>query len=292
MRIVLFGKNGQVGWELSRLLPKLGEVVSFGRQELDVSDLTLLQNTLLELKPNLIVNATAYTEVDRAEKESEKAMRVNAEVPGAMAETARKINAILIHYSTDYVFDGTLTRPYREDDTTNPLSIYGQSKLAGEKNIEQAGGAFIILRTSWVYSMRGNTFVNKMLAWARSNETLRIVDDQFSNPTWARALAEATTRLVSANRDNLQEVMKERSGIYHMAGTGYTSRYEWGKQILANASNRTDILARTIQPVSSDAFPLPAARPPFSALDCSKLDDIFQIRLPDWKNSLKAAMAE
>ena len=292
MRVVLFGKNGQVGWELERLLPELGELIAFNRQELDISDLGLVKNTLFELKPDLIINAAAYTEVDRAEKETEKAMLVNAEAPGAMAETANKINATLVHYSTDYVFDGTLARPYREDDLTNPLSVYGQSKLAGEKNIEQAGGSFLILRTSWVYSMRGNTFVNKMLAWARSHETLRVVDDQISNPTWAKALAESTFSLVSAHRDNLQDVMKERSGIYHMAGTGHASRYEWGKEILNNASNRTDILARTIQPVSSDTFPLPAARPPFSALDCSKLKETFQIQLPDWKNSLKAAMME
>jgi dTDP-4-dehydrorhamnose reductase len=140
--------------------------------------------------------------------------------------------------------------------------------------------------------MRGNTFVNKMLAWARSHETLRIVDDQISNPTWARALAEATSSLVSAHRDHLQNVMKERSGVYHMAGSGFTSCYEWAKQILANASHRTDIRTQAIEPVTSDAFPLPAARPLFSALDCSKLEDAFQIRLPKWTDSLKTAMME
>jgi len=292
MRIVLFGKNGQVGWELERLLPKLGDVISFNRQALDVSDLKQLQNTLINNKPDLIINASAYTEVDRAEEEGKIAMRINAEAPGVMSDTAKKIHAILIHYSTDYIFDGNSTKPYKESDNPNPLNVYGESKLTGEKNIEQAGGAHIILRTSWVYSMRGNTFVNKMLGWARAHKTLRIVNDQISNPTWARALAEGTVSLVSAHRGNLQSVMKERSGVYHMAGTGYTSRYEWAKQILASASHRTDILARTIQPVSSDAFPLPAARPPFSALDCSKLENIFQLRLPDWKNSLKVAMME
>lgn len=292
MRIVLIGKNGQVGWELDKLLPICGEVISLGRQELDVSRLTLVRNTLLDIKPDLIVNASAYTEVDRAEKENDKAMQINAEAPGVMAETAHAIHATFIHYSTDYVFDGNRSIPYTENDDPNPLSIYGKSKLAGEKNIEQVGGASIILRTSWVYSMRGNTFVNKMLAWARSNETLRIVDDQISNPTWARALAETTVRLVDAHRGHLQDVMKERRGIYHASGSGYTSRYEWAKQILAHASHQTDILAHAIQPVSSDAFPLPAARPPFSALDCSKLEDIFRVRLPDWKDSLKVAMME
>ena len=292
MRVVLFGKNGQVGWELEKLLTDLRDVSGFSRQELDVSDLNQVRKTLLELKPDLIINASAYTEVDRAEKEPDKAMSVNAEAPGVMAEMARKLNAVFIHYSTDYVFDGNQKEPYTEDDSTNPLNIYGKSKLAGEKNIEQAGGAFITLRTSWVYSMRGSTFVNKLLAWARNNETLRVVDDQVSNPTWARALAEATHNLISANRGNLQDVMKERSGLYHLAGGGYTSRYEWAKQILANASNRTDLLAHTIEPVSSEEFPLPAARPAFSALDCSKFEKTFNIHLPAWQESLKTAMTE
>ena len=292
MRVVLFGKNGQVGWELEKLLTDLGDVSAFGRQELDVSNLNQVQKTLLELKPDLIINASAYTEVDRAEKEPDKTMSVNAEAPGIMAEMARKLNAVFIHYSTDYVFDGNQKEPYTEDDSTNPLNLYGKSKLAGEKNIEQAGGAFITLRTSWVYSMRGSTFVNKLLAWARNNETLRVVDDQISNPTWARALAEATHSVISANRGNLQDVIKERSGLYHLAGGGYTSRYEWAKQILANASNRTDLLAHTIEPVSSEEFPLPAARPAFSALDCSKFEKTFNIHLPAWQESLKTAMTE
>lgn len=292
MRIVLFGKNGQVGWELEKLLFKLGEVSAFGRQELDVSNLKQIQDTLLAIEPNLIVNASAHTEVDRAEKEPEKAMQVNAEAPGIMAEIANKLGAVFIHYSTDYVFDGNQKTPYKENDKPNPLNVYGKSKLAGEKNIEQAGGTHLILRTSWVYSMRGNTFVNKLLAWARNNEVLRVVDDQISNPTWAKTLAEETFSLVSADRGNLQDVMKERSGIYHLAGGGYASRYEWAKQILAYASNRTDVLAHTIEPVSSGEFPLPAARPEFSALDCSKFEKTFKVHLPAWRESLKTAMTE
>jgi len=292
MRIVLFGKNGQVGWELEKLLPKLGEVSAFGRQELDVSNLKHVQDTLLAIKPNLIINASAYTEVDRAEKEPEKAMRINADAPGVIAETANRLGAVFIHYSTDYVFDGNQKAHYKENDKPNPLSVYGKSKLAGEKNIEQAGGAYMIFRTSWVYSMRGNTFVNKFLAWARNNEVLRVVNDQISNPTWAKTLAEETFSLVSANRGNLQDVMKKRSGIYHLAGGGYASRYEWAKQILAYASNRTDVLAHTIEPVSSGEFPLPAARPAFSALDCSNFEKTFKVHLPLWQKSLKTAMTE
>lgn len=292
MRIVLFGKKGQVGWELEKFLHRLGEVISFDRQGLNVYDLTQVQKTLLNIEPDLIINASAYTEVDRAETEPEIAMRVNAHAPGVMAETARTLNTAFIHYSTDYVFDGNSTIPYTETDKPNPLNIYGMSKLAGEKNIGQVGGAYIILRTSWVYSMRGNTFVNKFLSWARTNTSLRIVDDQISNPTWAKALAEATFSLVASQQDNLQDVMRERSGIYHLAGSGYASRYEWAKQILSNASDQTDILVQAIEPVSSREFPAPAVRPLFSALDCSKIREVFNLRLPNWEDSLRAAMLE
>jgi dTDP-4-dehydrorhamnose reductase len=292
MRIVLFGKNGQVGWELHRLLPKLGDVIALGREDADISNIQAVQKTLNEIKPDLVINASAYTDVDRAEKEPELAMKVNAQAPAAMAETARKLGAVFIHYSTDYVFDGRHDTPYTEDEPANPLNVYGKSKLMGEKNIDQAGGAYFILRTSWVYSMRGNTFVNKVLGWARTNKTLKIVNDQISNPTWARALAEATVLLISKNKDNLYDVIHAGHGIYHLAGSGYTSRFEWAKQILASASDRTDLLVQSIEPVSSDEFPLPAARPLFSALDCSKFTRTFDIRLPDWEESLWAAMAE
>ena len=292
MRIVLFGKNGQVGWELQQLLPKFGDLVSLGREDLDVSNVQALQNTLDQIKPHLIINASAYTDVDRAEKEISLAMKVNAEAPGVMAEMTNKLKAVFIHYSTDYVFDGNHDTPYTEADLPNPLSLYGKSKWEGEKNIAQAGGAYLILRTSWVYSMRENTFVNKVLSWARTNKTLKIVNDQFSNPTWASALAEATSLLLSQNSDNLYQTIFDRRGTYHLAGSGYTSRFEWANQILANASNRTDLLVQAIEPVSSEEFPLPAQRPLFSALDCSKFEKTFGNRLPDWEKSLKIAMGE
>jgi dTDP-4-dehydrorhamnose reductase len=240
----------------------------------------------------LIVNASAYTAVDRAETEQETAMKINASAPGIMAEWARKSGAVLIHYSSDYVFDGRKGLPYIESDPANPLNVYGKSKLAGEENIIQAGGAYLIFRTSWVYSLGSAGFVSKVLEWARKNETLKIVSDQISNPTWAHELAEATFRLVSAHRDNLQDVMKERRGLYHLAGSGYTSRYEWARQILANDPKRTEQLVRSIEPVSSDEFPTPAARPSFSALDCSKFSQIFGFSLPDWSASLRTAMTK
>jgi len=165
MKIVLFGKNGQLGWEFQRILPIFGEVISLERTELDLSDLQAIQKILSELKPNLIINASAYTEVDLAEKETDLAMKINGLAPGLMAEISRKLNAALIHYSTDYVFDGRKNAPYTESDQANPLNVYGQSKLMGEENIKQAGDAYLILRTSWVYSLRGNSFVNKVLKW-------------------------------------------------------------------------------------------------------------------------------
>ena len=280
MRIVLFGKNGQVGWELQHMLPILWETISLGREDLDIANIQALNGILNDIKPDLIINASAYTDVDRAQEEPELAMRINAEAPAMMAENARKLGAVFIHYSTDYVFDGKQDKPYIESDPVNPLNNYGKSKSEGEKYIQQAGDAYLILRTSWVYSMRGKTFVNKVLSWARKNTTLEIVHDQISNPTWAQALADATTLLIFNNKKNLYGLMKENCGTYHLTGSGYTSRFEWAKEIIANASNQTDILTQTIEPVSSDKFPTPAARPLFSALDCSKITDKFNIHLP------------
>jgi len=290
MDILLFGKNGQLGSELKKILPRLGKTIFLDQDDLNLCDSHALSNMLHELKPEMIINASAYTAVDKAESEPDKAMQINALAPGIMAEEARKFGAVLIHYSTDYVFDGTKTSPHTENDRTNPLNVYGKSKLAGEENILQTGDAFLILRTSWVYSLQGNSFVNKVLEWSRKNKTLKIVSDQVSNPTWARSLAEATFSLLSTHSDNLQDVMKERHGVYHLAGDGYTSRYEWAKHILANDPNRTQQLVRAIEPVSSADFPTPAVRPLFSALDCSKFRQTFGFSLPDWADSLQVAM--
>lgn len=290
MRIILLGKNGQVGWELQRTLAGLGDVIPLGRADLDLVTPESIQATLTALQPDLIINAAAYTDVDLAETQVELANNVNAIAPGIMAETARKIGAVFIHYSTDYVFDGRSNIPCAEGDATNPLNVYGRSKLDGEKNIGQSGDAYLILRTSWVYSMRGNTFVNKVLKWSRTNKILRIVYDQISNPTWARMLAEVTTALLTQNKEHLFEVIREQSGIYHVAGTGYVSRYEWARAILADDPNRTEQLVQAIEPVSSAEFPTPATRPLFSALDCSKFSKVFEQQLPAWRTVLETAM--
>lgn len=291
MKIVLIGKNGQLGWEIQRSIAPLGKITALGRDQLDVSDHTAVKNILEELKPDLLINTSAYTDVDQAETQSELATKINSVTPGIMAEVARKTRAVFIHYSTDYVFDGQSAAPYVEADQTNPLNMYGKSKLMGEENIRQAADAYLIFRTSWVYSLRGNSFVNKVLAWSRKNQRLRIVSDQVSSPTWARMLAETTSLVIATRKANLWESMREKSGIYHLAGSGYTSRYEWAQQILANDPNRTGQLVQTIEPVPSGEFSTPATRPLFSALNCEKFSRTFGLRLPDWEESLQLAMA-
>lgn len=292
MKILLFGKNGQLGWEFQRILPLLGDVIALDRDDLDLCDLFAVEQAINEFEPALIVNASAYTDVDRAESESELAMQINALAPGVMAEASRRLNAVFIHYSTDYVFDGHKNALYRETDPTNPLNMYGKSKAQGEENIQQAADACLILRTSWVYSLRGNSFVNKVLGWARKNSTLKIVDDQVSNPTWARMLAEITILLLAQNRADLYEAIRERSGIYHLAGSGYTSRYEWAKHILANDPQRAEQIVQSLVPGGSEEFPTPAIRPLFSALDCTHFEKTFGLQLPAWNKTLELAMAE
>jgi dTDP-4-dehydrorhamnose reductase len=293
MRIVLFGKNGQVGWELQRILPSLGQVIALDYDELDLADLKTLQTRLIELKPDLIVNASAYTAVDQAESERDLAMRVNGQAPGIMAEAARGSGAMLVHYSTDYVFDGAKGSPYVETDNPNPLNVYGESKLAGEMAIQQAADAYLIFRTSWVYSLRMKSgFVKKVLAWARKNEGLRIVDDQKGSPTWARMLAETTALLIAKGGEQPLDYFKSHHGIYHLAGKGGTSRFEWAKAILSNDPRREEQRVRNLEPALSSEFPAPAVRPAYSILSCKLFEDTFGLCIPEWKESLVLAMEQ
>lgn len=293
MQIILFGKNGQVGWELQRILPLLGQVVAFDYEDLDVSDLKTLETRLDELKPDLIVNSSAYTDVDRAESERDLALKVNGQAPGVMAEAARKSGAMLVHYSTDYVFDGSKETPYTEEDIPAPLNVYGESKLAGEKAIQQSVDTYLILRTSWVYSRRLQSgFVNKVLAWARQNDVVRIVEDQVSCPTWARMLAEITGILIAKGGDGLNDYFKSKSGIYHVAGKGSASRYEWAKAILASDNHGEEQRAKRIEPALSSEFPNPATRPAYSALNCHHFEDTFGLHIPNWVESLQLALGE
>ncbi len=293
MRIVLFGKNGQVGWELQRILPSLGQVIAFDQGDLDIADLKTLETRLDELKPDLIVNASAHTAVDRAESERDLAMKINGQAPGVMAEAARRSGAMLVHYSTDYVFDGSKGSPYIEEDIPGPLNVYGESKLAGERAIQQSAEVYLILRTSWVYSTRLQSgFVNKVLAWACQNEILRIVEDQISCPTWARMLAEVTGLLIAKGGNHLIEYFKPNLGIYHVAGKGNASRYEWAKAILDSDPRREEQRVKRIEPALSSEFSTLAARPTYSVLDCTHFEEIFGLYIPNWRDSLQLAMGE
>jgi dTDP-4-dehydrorhamnose reductase len=290
MNILLLGKNGQLGWELRRSLAPLGSITALDFEELNLEDFNAVRKTIRTVSPQLIVNASAYTAVDRAESEQEKAFAINATIPGILAEEAQLLKAALIHYSTDYVFDGTKGTTYSEDDAPNPLNVYGKSKLAGEKAIQAVGGAYLVLRTSWVYSLRCDSFVTKVLGWARKQENLYVVNDQIGNPTWARMLAEVTA-LVCAKADNdLFGWLTNRQGIYHLAGNGSASRLDWAHVILELDPNRNEQTVKKILPALTSDYPTPAQRPLFSALNCERFLSSFHINLPDWKEALGFAM--
>lgn len=290
MRFLLLGKNGQLGWELHRCLGPLGEIVAVDYPEIDLTDLDHLRRVVVETGPQVIVNATAYTAVDRAESESDLARRINAEAPGLLAEEACKTGAALVHYSTDYVFDGRKGAPYTEEDAPGPLGEYGRSKLEGEQAVAALGGAFLILRTAWVYSLRRPSFVTKLLEWSRRQTELRVVTDQVSNPTWARSLAEATALLLARAGDDPVGWLRERKGLYHLAGWGYASRMQWAQAVLEAAPHPEQRTVRELQPAITADFPSPAERPLFSALDCSLFEAVFRLRLPDWEESLRLAL--
>jgi dTDP-4-dehydrorhamnose reductase len=284
------GKIGQLGWELQRTLAPLGTVLALDYPEIDLTKPENLDSLVQEVKPLVIVNATAYTAVDKAENEADIAHAINAVAPGIMAESARKINAGLIHFSTDYVFDGEKGSPYLETDAPNPLGVYGQSKLTGEREIEAVGSPSLIFRTSWVYSLRRGSFVTKVLEWARKQTVLRIVDDQISNPTWCRMLAEITSQLIARAGPDPVGWLGERRGVYHLAGSGYASRLDWAKEIISLDPKKDEQVVEELLAAKTCEFPTPAKRPLFSALNCDLFTETFGFRLPDWRDALKLAM--
>lgn len=286
-QILLFGKNGQLGWELNRALLPLGNLIAVQSIEINFENPDSVVGLIRQIKPDYIVNPAAYTLVDQAESDPVRAQNINAVVPGLLAEEAKKINAVLIHYSTDYVFDGKKGTLYSETDAAVPISTYGLSKLEGEHAIRAVGGAYLILRTSWVYSLRlKGGFVNKVLQWSREQHTLRVVMDQIGNPTWARALAQSTAQIMSYGK----KYLLERPGLYHLAGAGFASRFEWAQAILDLDPNKHEQIVSELLPALTKEFPLPAQRPLFSALDCTKFENVFDLKLPDWKTSLQQAM--
>lgn len=290
MRILLLGKHGQLGWELQRSLFTLGSVQALDFPELDLSQPESLRAIFAASPPQVVINATAYTAVDRAESEPHLAQAINAQAAQIMAEECRRCGAALIHFSTDYVFDGAKGAPYVETDAPNPLGMYGASKLAGEQAIQAVGGAYLILRTAWVYSLRRASFVTKVLEWARQQASLRVVDDQISNPTWSRSLAQATAHLLALAGSDPAAWLGERAGLYHLAGGGYASRLEWAQAILELDPARDEQVAQAVLPARTAEFPTPAQRPLFSALDCSRFEHTFGLSLPDWRLALQLAM--
>jgi dTDP-4-dehydrorhamnose reductase len=306
-RILLTGKNGQVGAELAMVLPGLGEVIALDRQQLDLSKPDEIRRTIREIRPILIVNAAAYTAVDQAEKEEALAQAINADAPALMAQEAKKIGAGLIHYSTDYVFDGSKHSPYEETDPPNPVSVYGKTKLAGEQAIQDVGLPHLIFRTAWVYGTRGRNFLLTILRLASQREELRIVHDQIGAPTWCREIARGTVSVVgrlSADRGRALS-LPETGGVYHMTAAGTTTWHDFAEAILdealhapsnlswlATATGGRTLIAKRISPITTAQYPTLARRPGYSVLSNSRLAEQFGVQLTEWRAQLHSAVID
>ena len=292
MRIVLTGVHGQVGWELASVLSGSGTLIPCDRSRLDLSAPTHIARCIDDLRPDVIINAAAYTAVDKAESEAALATAVNATAPAALAEAACRHGALLIHYSTDYVFDGRKPAPYVEADETCPLNAYGRSKRQGEIAIRDSGADHLIFRTSWVFSARGGNFLKTMLRLAAEREQLRVVSDQIGAPTAARLLAACTARALSQTILERREG-RFRSGLYHLSASGHTSWHGFASSIIAGARSRgLRLKCRQIDAITTAEYPLPAARPANSRLDCSRFVRHFGLSLPDWQEDMGLCLDE
>lgn len=325
MRILLTGKNGQVGSELARLLPSMGELTAVGRDELHLANPDDIRRVVRQARPNLIINAAGYTAVDQAEKEESLARAINAEAPAVIAQEARRTGALLIHYSTDYVFDGAKVLPYSEDDPTNPVGAYGRTKLAGEEAIRASGVPHLILRTAWVYATVGKNFLLTILRLASSREELRVVNDQFGAPTWARAIAGATARLIGGPSESPGEAfltanqtpggqrlrdadrlafLAEHAGTYHLTAGGVATWHEFAIAIveaarkirpdtpwLAAATGGRQLDVKRIIPIRTEDYPTPARRPAYSVLSNARFTQTFGLSLADWRSQLLEAVS-
>ncbi len=290
--ILLTGADGQVGSELLRALAPLGRVVAPRRAELDLSDDTALRDTMRALRPALIVNAAAYTAVDRAESERETAFAVNAAAPGVLAEEAASIGSTIVHYSTDYVFDGTKGSPYLESDTPAPANAYGESKLAGDRAVAASGAPYVILRTSWVYAARGHNFMRTMLRLAHEREELRVVSDQVGAPTPAWLLADVTVRLLTGHVEgNAFPISTSKGGIYNVTTKGHTSWHGFAERILELDPQRADQRCRVITPITTADFPTAARRPAYSVLDTTRVERALGKPMAGWEEALERTMA-
>ncbi|NVI83726.1 dTDP-4-dehydrorhamnose reductase [Janthinobacterium sp. BJB401] len=283
-RILISGRTGQVGYELERSLQGLGEVIALDRSQMDLSDLQQVRDVIRSVKPTLIINPAAYTAVDQAEREPELALRINGEAPGVIAEEAKKLGAVLIHYSTDYVFDGKKDEPYTETDPTCPLNVYGSSKLAGEQAIQATGVAHLILRTSWVYSTHGKNFLLTMRRLAAERDSLNVVSDQYGAPTWSRTIADTTAHIVaqSLTAEDSKAWWEEKSGLYHLTAQGKTSWFGFAEAIMAHPSV---IKKPQLTAIPARDYPVPAQRPTNSLLSSQRLLNTF-CGLPHWQDAL------
>ncbi|MEY6431879.1 dTDP-4-dehydrorhamnose reductase [Thioalkalicoccus limnaeus] len=290
-RLLLIGANGQVGWELCRTLAPLGQVVTASVEGgtdhwVDLADAESVSRLIQEAKPDAVINAAAYTAVDKAETETLIAQRINADAPGMLGALLGERGIPIVHYSTDFVFAGDTGQPYREDDAPGPLNVYGATKLEGERRLLDSGANAIVFRTAWIYGARGNNFLLTMRRMFADKDELRIVNDQIGSPTWSRMLAEVTALVL--HRVLIGELDIERvKGVYHLTGAGQTSWYDFACSILGASGERCRLL-----PIPSSEYPAPAKRPAFSVLDNSKTLETFGVRLPDWQHSLRQCLEE
>ncbi|HUZ97519.1 MAG TPA: dTDP-4-dehydrorhamnose reductase [Edaphobacter sp.] len=298
--ILVTGATGQVGGQLVETLAPLGEVIAPGRAQLDLASAESIRSVIRAVRPRWIVNPAAYTAVDKAESEPKLAYAINAEAVGVLSEEARKIGAAVIHFSTDYVFDGKGSSPYVETDVAAPTSVYGASKLAGERALAESGASHMIFRTSWVYGAKGKNFLLTILKLAREKETLRVVADQHGAPTWSRDLAEMTAHVIrrcedasGQHREKLPEAVASLGGIYHAAGSGETTWYEFAREaVLLQQRREPGKQFAELLLISTAEYPTPARRPANSRLDCSKLQERLGWRMMDWRESLQKVLTE
>lgn len=294
MKILLLGKDGQVGWELQRALAVLGDLRAFGRRDVDFEDLDAVRQCVRDFRPDVIVNAAAYTAVDKAETDADRAYCINAAATGVLAEEAHRHSAWLVHYSTDYVFDGSKTGPYVEGDATNPLSVYGRTKCAGEELVRASGARHLILRTSWVFAARGGNFAKTMLRLAKEREQLNVIADQYGAPTSAELIADATALALYRLRER-GAASASLSGTYHLAAGGETTWHGYAQYVIELALQLGASLKAgpaALNPIPTEAYPLPAPRPRNSRLDTRCFRSAFDVQLPDWRYHVQRLIAE
>jgi len=286
VKALVVGCTGQVGWELRHKLVCLGPVTGVDYPQVDFTQPDSIRQAVRAAAPAVIVNAAAYTAVDKAESEPELAMAINGTAPGVLAEEAKRLGSILVHYSTDYVFNGTKQSPFVESDAPDPLNVYGRTKLAGDEAIQAVGGDYLILRTSWVYGARGNNFLLTMLRLARERAELRIVDDQIGSPTTSECIAQATAGILAQVLGPAGGGLQRRSGIYNLTCAGETTWFGFARALLTKSAASHGFTVPNLIPITTGEFPRPAKRPANSRLRCQRVEETFGVVMPDWEEAL------